>query len=163
MTDARKPLDPWLILGALERHRVSYVLVGDLAAVIHGGGGTADDVEISPALKAENLNRLAAALSEIVRQPTVIASDAVIGGETTSIETPAGEIVIRPEPTGSRGYDDLRRAAGREPIGQGIRPNVASLADLIRIADASNEPALEARAQTLRQVAELGLELGIEL
>ena len=34
----------------------------------------------------------------------------------------AGEIKIVLEPAGTRGYDDLRRRATREPIGEGLRP-----------------------------------------
>lgn len=159
----QRPLDPWALLGALERHRVSYVLVGELAAVIHGGSGIADQIEISPSLKPENVARLRAALAELAGQPVVIDGEALAGGDCPIVETPAGDLVIVASPVGSRGYDDLRRAATREPIGQGVRPNVASLADLIRLADASNDPVREARAVTLRQVAEIGLELGIEL
>jgi hypothetical protein len=38
-----------------------------------------------------------------------------------------------PQPAGSRGYDDLRRAASREPLGQGLRPQVATPGDLARM------------------------------
>lgn len=159
----QRPLDPWTLLGTLERHRVSYVLVGELAAVIHGGGGIADQIEISPSLKPENVARLRTALAELAGENVAVDAEALVDGECRFVETPAGDVTIIPAPVGSRGYDDLRRAATREPIGQGVRPNVASLADLIRLADASNDPVLEARATTLRQVAEIGLELGIEL
>ena len=37
------------------------------------------------------------------------------------------------EPEGAQGYEDLRRAATREPLGQGVRPSVASLGDLARM------------------------------
>jgi hypothetical protein len=39
----------------------------------------------------------------------------------------------RPEPAGTRGYDDLRRRAEREPLGRGLRPQVASADDLARM------------------------------
>ena len=39
-------------------------------------------------------------------------------------------------PAGTRGYDDLRRAAVREPLGQGLRPAVASKGDLARMLSA---------------------------
>ena len=35
-------------------------------------------------------------------------------------------------PAGTRGYDDLRRRAGHEPIGEGLRPAVADPGDLVR-------------------------------
>jgi hypothetical protein len=157
----RPPLDPWALLGALERHHVSYVLVGDLAVVIQGGGGIADDVEISPSLRPDNLDRLREALVELGGRD--VAMEDVVTGGRAEYETPAGTLVVTAEPVGSRGYDDLRRAASREAIGRGVKPNVVSLGDLIRLADASGEPAMEARSASLRQVAELGHEFGIEL
>jgi len=49
------------------------------------------------------------------------------------LRSDAGELKIVPEPLGTRGYDDLRRAASREPLGQGVRPSVASTGDLARM------------------------------
>jgi len=50
------------------------------------------------------------------------------------LRTDAGELKVVPEPVGTRGgYDDLRRAATREPLGRGLRLSVASLGDLARI------------------------------
>jgi hypothetical protein len=50
-----------------------------------------------------------------------------------SVRSDAGELKIVPEPIGTRGYDDLRRAASRESLGQGVRPSVASPGDLARM------------------------------
>lgn len=156
-------IDPWAALGALEQHRVSYVLIGELASAIHGSDDVARGIEITPSLKPDNLARLTDALGELgVSQPGA-ALEGLDAGTQITCATRAGEVEIVPAPAGSRGYDDLRRAATREPIGSGVRPSVASLADLIRLADASNDPALQARGARLRRVAELGLELGIEL
>ena len=48
--------------------------------------------------------------------------------------TSKGNLKVVPEPAGTRGgYDDLRRAATREPIGRGLRVPVASTADLARM------------------------------
>jgi hypothetical protein len=41
------------------------------------------------------------------------------------VERAEGEL-----PGSRRGYPDLRRAASREPVGRGLRPPVASAADL---------------------------------
>ena len=49
------------------------------------------------------------------------------------LETRAGELKLVPEPAGTRGYDDLRRRADREPLGRGLRPQVASTDDLARM------------------------------
>ena len=74
------------------------------------------------------------------------------------LRTDAGELKIVPEPAGTRGYDDLRRAASREPLGHGVRPSVASLGDHARmLAALDREQDLEP-LQTLRRLIELELE-----
>ena len=82
-------------------------------------------------------------------------------------ETDAGELKLVPEPAGTGGYDDLRRAARREPLGQGLRPQVASLGDQARmLAALDREQDLEA-LRTLRRLIELeqsisrGIDLGL--
>jgi hypothetical protein len=53
---------------------------------------------------------------------------------TTEFSSSKGKLKVVPEPAGTRGgYDDLRRAATREPIGKGRRVPVASTADLARM------------------------------
>jgi hypothetical protein len=42
-------------------------------------------------------------------------------------------VKIIPYPEGTGGYDDLRRAATREPIGRRLRPSVVSPGDLARM------------------------------
>ena len=77
---------------------------------------------------------------------------------------PHGELKIVPEPAGTRGgYDDLRRAATREPIGKGLRPRVASTADLARmLAALGREPDMPRlqRSATSSTRTGLGPELG---
>ena len=72
------------------------------------------------------------------------------------LRTDAGELKIVREPAGTRGgYDDLRRAATREPIGRGLRPSVASIGDLARmLAALGREQDLEP-LQQLRYLREL--------
>ena len=83
------------------------------------------------------------------------------------LETDAGKVKLVPEPAGTGGYDDLRRAARREPLGQGVRPQVASLGDQARmLAALDREQDLQA-LRTLRRLIELeqsisrGIELGL--
>ena len=80
------------------------------------------------------------------------------------LESPRGELKIVPEPAGTRGgYDDLRRAATREPLGRGLRPSVASIGDLARmLAALGREQDLEPLRQ-LRVLAELELGLSREI
>ena len=51
--------DPDSILGALEREKVRYVVIGGLAAVLQGSPVFTQDVDICPARDRDNLERLA--------------------------------------------------------------------------------------------------------
>ena len=81
------------------------------------------------------------------------------------LDTSAGELKVVPEPIGTRnGYDDLRRAAAREPLGRGLRPRVASIGDLARMSAALGREQDVEPLHQLRTLAELdrGLHRGIE-
>jgi hypothetical protein len=129
--------DPYALLQALERQRVTYVVVGALGRVLHGSGELTDGLDIVPSTRAENLRRLGLALEELTArrpngEPLALEQD-LPGDEILELETDAGELKIIPEPTGTRGYDDLRRRAERPPLGQGLRPPVASVDDHARM------------------------------
>lgn len=134
--------DPRVILAALEREYVAYVLIGGLARILRGADETTNGLDISPSLRASNLPRLQRALEDLDATPatgrrksfdhTQLDQQPVV-----SLTTPAGELQLVAAPAGTRGgYDDLRRGATREHIGQGLRPTVASTADLARMAAA---------------------------
>ena len=74
------------------------------------------------------------------------------------LHTDAGKLKIIPEPAGTRGYDDLRRAASREPLGHGVRPSVASLGDHARMLAALNREQDLEPLHTVRRLVELELE-----
>jgi transcriptional regulator with XRE-family HTH domain len=130
--------DPYAILVSLERWRTAYVLIGSFARIIQGAEETTDGVDIAPSLRGPNLDRLALVLTDLGaqrpnRQPAALDE---LSARTGPLEltTPTGRLLVVPEPAGTRGgYDDLRRAATREPIGKGVRVPVASTADLARM------------------------------
>jgi hypothetical protein len=166
----RARFDPYAILAALEGHRVSYVLVGGFARVLQGTEELTHGLDLVPSLRAENLRRLSLALEDLdvarVDRRRLVFEEPTIRDESVIVlRSPAGELKIVPEPAGTRGgYDDLRRAATREPIGRGLRPRVASIGDLARmLAALGREQDLEPLHQ-LRTLAELerSLSRGIE-
>ena len=167
MTPARKPLDPLTLLAALEQRRVSYVVIGELAEVLQGSRGMADTVEIVPALRPDNIERLRRALRELgtpeAAVDTLADTRIVDGAETVSVETPVGELVVSPAPEGTRGWDDLRRGANREPLGGGVRPSIAGIDDLVRMNEVATTPDRADRARTLRRMIDLNRDLGIDL
>ena len=170
MSSDRERFDPYAILAALERQRVSYVLIGGFARVLHGTEESTNGLDLAPSLRDENLRRLAAALADLEAEPlagrTLALDEATIRAQPVlTLRSPAGELKIVPEPAGTRGgYDDLRRAASREPIGKGLRPRVASIADLARMLAALGREQDLPPLQQLRYLRELehGLSRGIE-
>ncbi len=163
--------DPIAALKALDRQRVAYVVVGGLGRVIHGSDELTDGLDIVPSLREENLGRLGLALEDLNARRSDgkrLAFERDLDQlPVLELETDAGEVKLVPEPAGTGGYDDLRRAARREPLGQGVRPQVASLGDQARmLAALDREQDLQA-LRTLRRLIELeqsisrGIELGL--
>ena len=167
MAEPPPKFDPIGILAALERRRVSFIVIGGLARVIQGSGEVTRGVDIVPSLKPENLRRLDAALTDLNATDSdgtaaAIAETDFANEPALKLVTERGEIRIVSQPAGTRGYEDLRRAATREPLGSGIRPSVASVGDLARmLADLGREEDAP-RLQRLRRLAELEIGRGLE-
>jgi len=151
-----EPFDPRALLGVLDRHRVAFIVIGGLARVIEGTDEITRGVDITPSTKPENLRRLNEALAELGVEQTDLDAE-----EPTTVITPHGELRVIPVPAGTRGYDDLRRAAIREPIGKGLRPAVASKGDLARMLSALGREEHAEKLRQLRRLIELEHELGM--
>jgi hypothetical protein len=157
--------DPYALLSALERRRVAYVLIGGFARIIHGTEELTDGLDLVPSLKPANLRRLALTLDQLAAglpsgEPPDV-DEILHSHELLELTTAAGTLKVVPEPAGTRGgYDDLRRAATREPIGKGLRPSVASIGDLARMLAARGREQDKPLLQQLRQLRELERDLG---
>jgi hypothetical protein len=130
--------DPYAILASLERQHTDYVVIGSFARIVQGAEETTDGVDIAPSLGGGNLDRLAVALTDLGAARTdgqhAALDDMKTHPEPTEFSSPKGKLKVVPEPAGTRGgYNDLRRAATREPIGKGLRVPVAATADLARM------------------------------
>jgi hypothetical protein len=152
--------DPYELLAALQARRASFVVIGAFARVIHGTGELTDGVDVTPSMREENLSRLAKALDDLQARPRdgkqLDLGD--LHDPVIELDTRAGELKLVPEPAGSRGYDDLRRHATREPLGQGIRPQVASPGDLARMLGALEREQQIPSLLRLRRLIELERE-----
>ena len=157
-----EPFDPLGMLAALERNRVTYVIIGAFAGVIHGSDETTRGLDVTPSLRPENLARLTAALADLQGNSAVTA-ERLADAPTTRVDTPRGRLQIIPRPAGTRGYDDLCRGATREPLGHGLRPQVAGVPDLIRSLEALDPTANHDHITRLQRVAELSRGLTIDL
>jgi hypothetical protein len=160
---ARDVFDPYALLEALERQRVTYIVVGALGRVLHGSDELTDGVDVVPSLREENLRRLARALDDLNARRKdgkgLVLERDLTRQPVLELRTDAGELKIVPEPAGTRGYDDLRRRATREPIGRGLRPSVASPDDHARMLAALDRQQDQVPLQTMQRLIELDREL----
>lgn len=160
----RHRFDPIGLLSTLDRHRVAYIVIGAFGRVVQGADEVTRGVDIVPSLKPDNFERLDAALDELEakrrngRPPSLDAAEDIV-----ELSTNRGDLKIVLQPEGTGGYDDLRRASTREPLGKGVRPAVASVDDLARMLAALSRDSDQLKLRDLRRLAELELSRGIEL
>jgi hypothetical protein len=143
------PFDPELLLKVLSRHRVNFVLIGALAARLHGFPRLTADADITPGKDKPNVERLAAALKELDAKiytesiPEGLAFDrsaaTLARAKMWNLVTSAGRLDIAFEPAGVEGYEDLKKEAERFEA-FGVRFLVASLDDIIRSKEAAGRP-----------------------
>lgn len=142
-----RAFDPGAILRVLARHRVEYVLIGGLAATLHGSTYVTTDVDITPSTAKTNLDRLARALEELdarVRAPDApdgLAFDrsatALARVSLLNLTTRHGDLDVAFVPAGTRGFDDLRAQAIEITVHE-TRVVVAALEDVIRSKEAAS-------------------------
>ena len=151
------------MLAALDRHGVRYVLIGGLAAIIHGAPHTTNDADVVPEEGRDNLTRLSAALKELnarirmsgEEEGVPFDHDAESLGRVRiwNLVTARGNLNITFVPSGTRGYDDLVADARPVTLG-GVDVPVASLADVIRSKEAAGRDRDRAVLPILRELLE---------
>ena len=152
---------PLAILEVLDRHEVVYVVIGGIAAVLHGAAHVTTDVDVVPEEGLRNLERLSAALHELgarIRmsgEPDGVPFDhsavSLARVRIWNLQTELGDLDITFEPSGTRGYEDLRRDAVVLSI-RDVDVTVASLADVIRSKEAAGRPRDRAALPALREL-----------
>ena len=161
--------DPRGLLSALHRNYVNYVLVGGLARVIRGTDEITSGVDVCPSLRPDNLERLGKALEELEARRTdrrrlTVDEETLAGDPVIRLRTSMGELKLVAEPAGTRrGFEDLRRGATREHIGEGLRPQVASVADLARMSAALAHELGQERRREPERLRVLEIERSREL
>jgi hypothetical protein len=152
---------PQEILATLDRNGVRYVLIGGLAAVLHGSAQVTTDVDVVPEEAVRNLERLAVALKEldarirIAGEPDGVPFDHSAGSlsrvRVWNLQTSKGDLDITFEPSGTRGYEDLQRDVVHMNV-RGLDVPVASLADVIRSKEAAGRARDRAVLPGLREL-----------
>ena len=152
---------PEKILAVLAAHDVDYVMIGGLAAALHGSDMVTTDLDITPADGEDNLERLSAALRWLHAR---IRSDELPGGLIFShdgaslanagmwnLVTDFGDLDISLVPSGTQGFVDLRRSAVVIDV-LGTATHVASLPDIIRSKAAAGRPKDQIAVPVLRRL-----------
>lgn len=135
-------LDPAGVIAALERHQVRYVIIGGVAAQLHGSPAPTRGLDVTPERSAPNLARLAAALASVEAQewvpgfgyPLQLPMDRrrLAGDRVLLTQTRYGRVDVVPSPHGvPAGYDELEPRA-RLVQAYGNELPVACLDDLVR-------------------------------
>ena len=162
---ASEDFDPARMLTALWEADVRFVLVGGMAAILHGDVGVTIDLDVVPEREPENLDRLAIALRALdarIRTEDApegllfdcsgaffrnLAPDAIL-----NLTTQAGDLDLTFRPSGTEGYADLRRDAigdrggRRRPPSRRLARRRDSLQGSRRPRKGSNRPAAAASA-----------------
>lgn len=139
--------DPERVCETLARHGVDYVLVGGLAAVVHGSELRTDDIDVAPNGSTANLERLAAALRELhaglrtAGGRVMIQLDAAFlrSAAVHTLQTDAGDLDVLLQPAGLLTFADVRDGAEVVEL-WGLDVTVASLDVLIRSKRAAGRP-----------------------
>lgn len=131
---------PRALLAHLTAHGVDFVVIGGIAAVLHGAERNTFDLDISPDADQGNLDALGRALLEVDAQLRGISENVPFipdGASLSSLQilclvTSLGPLDILTRPGGSPPYATLRRRALRVDIGP-TSILVASIDDLLEM------------------------------
>lgn len=164
-----REFDPERIFAVLNQHGVRFVVIGAIAAIAQGYPLNTADLDVTPARDPKNLERLATALRELDARLRVsdgttgvefpIDADYLSRAESWTFTTRFGDLDVLFVPTGTQGFDDLRRGSVNVKIA-GVDIWMAALLDIIRMKEASARPKDLAQLPALRQTLEISRERG---
>lgn len=144
---AERPLDLRELFRVLAEHGVDYLVIGGVAAQVHGRRRTTKDLDVTPAPDPENFERLTAALAALDAHPaefgpgapTPTAEQLRLAPIVPPLSTRHGELHILNDVPGATAYDGMRARALRTDI-DGISLRIVGVDDLIRMKHASGRP-----------------------
>jgi hypothetical protein len=158
--------DPVALLRALDDNDVDFVVIGGVAARLQGAPILTQDIDFTPAIDDENLERLARALRSInarLRSPRdpdgvdfPVEARFLAANRSWTLVSDVGDVDIVFEPAGTHGYDDVVTDADRLTVAEDppLRVLVASLPTVIRSKEAAGRDKDRAALPLLRRTLE---------
>jgi predicted nucleotidyltransferase len=155
-----RPLDLRELFRVLAEHGVDYLVIGGVAAQVHGRRRTTKDLDVTPAPDPENFERLAAALAALDAHPTELGPSAPaptaeqlrVAPIVPPLTTRHGEIHILNEVPGATAYAGMRTRALRTDL-DGIAIPIVGVDDLIRMKRTTGRPSDIEDVEALTTVA----------
>jgi hypothetical protein len=153
--------DPGPALETLVRHGVDFVLIGGLAAIVHGSSYSTFDLDVAYARDRPNVERLAEALRELratlrnapADLPFRLDTETLEAGLNFTFATERGNVDVFGEPAGAPAYAELKRRSSVERIG-GVEIRVASIDHLIAMKETAGRPKDRLFASELRALSD---------
>jgi predicted nucleotidyltransferase len=142
-----RPLDLRELFRALAEHGVEYLVIGGVAAQVHGRRRTTKDLDVTPAPDPENFKRLAAALVALDAHPVELGPSAPpptaeqlrVAPVVPPLTTRHGELHILNEVPGAHAYAGMRSRALTTDL-DGITLHIVGVDDLIRMKQTAGRP-----------------------
>jgi hypothetical protein len=156
-----RPLDLRELFRALAEHGVDYLVIGGVAAQVHGHRRTTKDLDVTPAPDPENFARLAVALVALdahpielgASAPTPTAEQLHVAATVPPLTTRHGDLRILNDVPGAADYAGMRTRALTTDL-DGIAVHIVSVDDLIRMKQTTGRPSDLEDIKALTKVAQ---------
>lgn len=160
MTEAR--FQPEHVIRLLSQHNVRFVLIGGVAATLHGSPLVTFDVDVAYERTKENLTRLADALAEVHARLRGVEEDLPFKPDAQTLEagtsftfiTDLGSLDCLGWAAGAESFAELEAHAVAMQLGS-ERVLVASLDDLIAMKRAAGRPKDRVAVMELEAIKEM--------
>ena len=147
MTSGEPDFSPTRLLRRLAEGGVDFVVVGGVAVVVQALARYTNDLDITYATDARNLEALATVLTRLGARlrsideelPFVADARTLRQTQILTLETGQGALDLLVDPPGAPPYDTLRRLADRIEL-DGVTVCVASIDDLMAMKRAAGRP-----------------------
>jgi hypothetical protein len=138
------------LLRVLTACGVKFIVIGGVAAQVHGWQGATLDLDITVSTTEDNVRRLNSALKQLGAGPPAV------GAFGTAFQTRLGRLEVVGRADGIGEYEDWARRAQSETVERGLSILVADPGDVVRSKEAAG------RAKDLDVLPQIRIDLGLD-